>query len=161
MPNIVVDSRERKPWTFQRQRIMRGWTTEVRRMRTADYAIGGCGEDFLIERKGAATEFAQNLQDGDLPRFRRELIRLRDCPHAHVILEFERSELRGLMGWRDTPFYLDPNRGVRRGFYAERFAELEAEFPTVQWHFAEDRGRAERLAVTLIDEYLATQGNAA
>ena len=53
--NIIIDSREQKPWEFP------GHTTAVAKLDTGDYSVKGLEDILCIERKQNTSEFAKNI----------------------------------------------------------------------------------------------------
>lgn len=83
MPSIVIkDTREQAGWEFPGM--------VIGTLHTGDYTLQGYEKDFIIERKGKLTEFANNVVD---PRFERELDRLDDFKWPFLICEFEFSDI--------------------------------------------------------------------
>ncbi len=79
---IVVDSREQAPFTFERF----GARTERRCLCSGDYAIAGHEVEFAVERKRLGEMFA--MAGRERARFERELERLATYPAgAAVVIE--------------------------------------------------------------------------
>jgi hypothetical protein len=141
---ILVDSRERRPWQFER--------SITRKLDEGDYALAELPPKlFAIERKATPTEWHGNLLDKS-GRFRRELDRLKAYATAAVILEFTADE------WKA---YDPVARGMRvNAKYLRSLAyRLEEDYPTIQYIYA---GRdARQVALDMMDEVWAACGGVA
>lgn len=135
--NVVVDSSEKRPYTFRRY-VESGRVLLLRaNLRTGDYSVKGLENLIAVERK--SKEDAYGSVAGGRARFLREFVRLSRMRFAAVVVESsilgffhppERSRMnplsafQTLLGW-----------GVRFG---------------VQVHFAGDRHLAEALTFNLL-----------
>ena len=79
---VVVDTRERTPWTFEGQR---GVTLERAKLDSGDYSIRGLEHRVAIERKSLDDWTGTVLRER--ARFYRELERLRAFDFRCVIVE--------------------------------------------------------------------------
>lgn len=77
---LIVDTREQTPWTFGDD-----IATVRRGLPSGDYAIEGHEAVAVVERKSLA-DFVGCCTAGR-DRFVRELVRLREMPHAWVVVE--------------------------------------------------------------------------
>lgn len=76
LPNIIIDTRERKPYIFGLKSIKKG-------LKTGDYSLEGYEDRIVVERKGRA-----DIEScWHKARFKRELERLSEIPHSFLILE--------------------------------------------------------------------------
>lgn len=94
MYHVKKDSREQEAgtgWTFSPTKNCSGTTTE--KLDTGDYTIVGYEDLFVIERKGALTEWAHNVNEA---RFDKEMQRLEKFRWPFIILEFT---LQDLLNW--------------------------------------------------------------
>lgn len=93
MYHVIRDSREQENngWVFSPSKNCEGMTTQ--KLKTGDYTIKGYEKDIIVERKGALTEWAHNVNE---KRFERELERLEEFRWPFIILEFT---LQDLMKW--------------------------------------------------------------
>jgi len=78
---VIVDTREQVPWTFEGQ----GISTVVRRLEAGDYSIAGLERRVAIERKSLDDWTGTVLRDR--ARFYRELALLRSYDFRCVIVE--------------------------------------------------------------------------
>lgn len=88
---VLVDSRERAPWTFEGQ----GIETEVVTLETGDYSLPGLEHRVAIERKSIDDWTGTVMRERS--RFYRELERLRAFQFRAVIVE---ASVREIMGGR-------------------------------------------------------------
>ncbi len=87
---ILRDSREKlnHGWMFEEDDFIK--RTNIYSLPTGDYTIRGYENDFIIERKGSTSEFANNIFE---ERFERELVRLEEFKHPFIVLEFSFEDL--------------------------------------------------------------------
>ena len=85
---VIRDTREKGGWYFDASSTCIG--TEVKKLDTGDYTLDGFQSTFVIERKGAVSEFARNLTQD---RFMAEIKRLQDITHPFILLEFNMADL--------------------------------------------------------------------
>lgn len=123
---ILVDSHERYPWTFNHQQV----TTRRRGLPAGDYAVA-VGEDIVasVERK-SLVDLVASLTSGKLTYLLAELASLR---HAAVVVEDRYSQVFAL-------------ERVRPAVVAEAIAECHARFPQVPVVFTETRPLAQEWA---------------
>lgn len=91
MYHVIKDTREQEGgggWIFSKTKNCTGHTIQT--LKTGDYTIVGYENDFIIERKGALTEWAHNINE---KRFERELERLEQFRWPFIILEFTLAQL--------------------------------------------------------------------
>ena len=86
---IITDTREQTPWEFDFEHTV---AQEIGTIKTGDYAVKGFEDKLCIERKGCIEEFANNLGK-EFDRFKRELVRMEQFPHAFIICEFPLKDL--------------------------------------------------------------------
>jgi hypothetical protein len=126
---ILVDTRERYPWRFGRQR---GVSLERRALPVGDYAIeapGGHGLAAVVERKSLA-DLAGSLVDGSLNYLLAELAAM---PRAAVVVE---DRYAGV-------FKLEH---VQPGFVADLLGALAVRYPAVPIVFCDTRPLAQEWA---------------
>lgn len=85
---VVVDTRERTPWTFEGQA---GITTTRAKLDAGDYSVVGLERRVAIERKSLEDWLGTVLRDR--ARFYRELERLRSYDFRCVMIESSVSEI--------------------------------------------------------------------
>jgi hypothetical protein len=125
---ILVDTRERYPWRFGRQRAV---STERRALPAGDYAVAAPGGELaaVVERK-TLDDLAGSLADGSLGYLLAELAAL---PRAAVVVE---DRYAGV-------FKLEH---VRPGFVADLLGVLAVRYPAVPIVFCDTRPLAQEWA---------------
>ena len=93
MANIIVDSREKQPYTFKDNFI-------VAKLDTGDYSLEGYENIFTVDRKATVSELAGNLTTA---RFKRELERMKSFKHAYLLLEFSFDDILRFPYGSDIP----------------------------------------------------------
>jgi hypothetical protein len=149
---VIRDSREKagNGWQFRKSAKCSGMVT--RTLKTGDYSITGLDDpagmySVIIERKGSIGELVNNLSKADLPRFERELTRMKEFTWAYVVLEFDLDTLMrwpatsGLGGWK--------RRQIRTtgAYILKVLLQVMARHPHVHWVFAGEHGQAVALAL--------------
>lgn len=81
MLKIVVDTREKKPYTFKGHIIKR------RALESGDYSLLGYTKKIIIERKSLADLFGTITVKKNLIRFTKELERLRKIPYWFILVD--------------------------------------------------------------------------
>jgi ERCC4 domain len=134
---ILVDTRERYPWRFGRQR---GVTLERRALPAGDYAVEAPGGELaaVVERK-TLQDLAGSLVDGSLSYLLAELAAL---PRAAVVVE---DRYGGL-------FKLEH---VRPGFVADLLGALAVRYPAVPVVFCDTRPLAQEWAYRFLGAAVA------
>ena len=90
LPLIIVDTREKKPWRFNRTDNCRG--TISQKLNVGDYSVQGIESVVTIERKGSVSELYGNLGKGRT-RFFAEIERMGDMKYKFVVCEFTFGQL--------------------------------------------------------------------
>ena len=140
---ILVDTRERYPWRFGRQR---GVTLERRALPAGDYAVQAPGGELaaVVERK-TLQDLAGSLVDGSLSYLLAELAAL---PRAAVVVE---DRYGGL-------FKLEH---VQPGFVADLLGALAVRYPAVPVVFCDTRPLAQEWAYRFLGAAVAELRRAA
>ncbi len=92
---IIVDTREQRPWTFEGERP--AFTLTRAKLESGDYSVAGFERRIAIERK-SIDDFCGTVLN-DRPRFYAELERLRAYDFRAVIVE---ASVREIMAGRYT-----------------------------------------------------------
>jgi ERCC4-type nuclease len=143
---IIVDRRERLPWTWERQRRHGAQlTTRTATLPTGDYTLPRLKNRFVIERKGGA-DLAQSCTTSH-DRFKREHQRMaaiiRKGGFACVLVE------DSLLGVCDKADRHRPGNGKRvQGTHTAWLLAYG-----VPWIFAGSRQEAEHIALDLLSKY--------
>jgi hypothetical protein len=140
---VLVDTRERYPWRFGRQR---GVTLERRALPAGDYAVQAPGGELaaVVERK-TLQDLAGSLVDGSLSYLLAELAAL---PRAAVVVE---DRYGGL-------FKLEH---VQAGFVADLLGALAVRYPAVPVVFCDTRPLAQEWAYRFLGAAVAELRRAA
>lgn len=88
MVKIIIDTREKTPWTFEGQK---GITTERATLKSGDYSIEGFEQRVAVERKSLDDWIGSVMRER--ARFYRELERLRAFDFRCVIIEASTRDL--------------------------------------------------------------------
>lgn len=127
--SIAVDHRERYPWKFPHQHA----SMERRELPVGDYGVF-FGDRLVaaVERK-STTDLMNAISSGTL---RMQLAELSSLPRGILVVEGRLSDL----------VKARKEAGVSAGWLLNLVAALQAEYPNVQWFFAETRGIAQDIA---------------
>lgn len=127
--SIAVDHRERYPWKFPRQHA----SMERRELPVGDYGVF-FGDRLVaaVERK-SMTDLTNAISSGTL---RMQLAELSSLPRGILVVEGRLSDL----------VKAEKEVGVSAGWLLNVVAALQAEYPGVQWLFAETRSIAQDMA---------------
>ena len=121
---VVKDTREQQGWNFHAGKACAGM--EVGTLKTGDYSLRGMETLLTIERKGSVEEFAGNVTQA---RFERELERMRDYPHAFLVLEFTMDDLLKFPYGGNIPRHKLPYIRVKGPFLMRRLMEIQVHYP--------------------------------
>jgi hypothetical protein len=121
---VVKDTREQQGWNFHVGKACAGM--EVGTLKTGDYSLRGLETLLTIERKGSVEEFAGNVTQA---RFERELERMRDYPHAFLVLEFTMDDLLRFPYGGNIPHSKLPYIRVKGPFLMRRLMEIQVNYP--------------------------------
>lgn len=123
MFNVIVDTREQKPWTFALSSSVDNIIS--RDLKTGDYAIEGLEDILCIERKANVAEFAGNITE---KRFTRELIRMEKFPYKFIILEFNYYAIDQYPMGSQIPKRLHAGIKVTGGFIMKFISEIQVKY---------------------------------
>ncbi|HHV53898.1 MAG TPA: hypothetical protein GXX55_00355 [Firmicutes bacterium] len=127
--SIAVDHRERYPWRFPRQHAQ----IERRELPVGDYGVFfGDSLVAVVERK-SIPDLVSAISSGTL---RMQLLELSRLPRAVLVVEGRLSDL----------MKAEKEAGISAGWLLNLSAALQAEYPNVQWIFAETRAIAQDVA---------------
>lgn len=144
---VLVDTREKQPWELSSSRVL---GREFIKLDTGDYTVEGLEDKLCIDRKASVNELAGNITQA---RFKRELERIREFPHAFIILEASAQDVF------DYPHSADLPPAVRKkirinGNYLMRCLnrmQIKYGFNVI---YAGNRENAQRIAVNLMEDVL-------
>jgi len=94
LPVFIRDTREHKGHGFRWIKSKNWGRMETTMLKYGDYSIKGYEKDFVVERKGSASELIGNLITEDKERFHRELEVLSTYKGAWIICEFDMKDLK-------------------------------------------------------------------
>lgn len=150
---IVVDSREQRPFAFNRlrtdakqNRLPLRIETVVRGLPTGDYSIDGLESRIALERKALGDLFSTLGQSRS--RFERELERLAALDFAAVVIEAEWSEILSASPPRSE---LNPKTIIRS------VMAWQVRWPRVHWWTVPGRDVAEHVTFRLLDRFWREQ----
>ena len=123
---VLSDTREQTPWKFIRTDYCDG--TEVATLSTGDYTLKGLEDKFVLERKGSAAEFYNNICTADKARFEREMVRLSLMPHSYIILEFTLNDILKFPHTSALPARVKKAIGNKGDYYLRRFLEIQTQY---------------------------------
>ncbi len=146
MINIIVDTREKTPWTFSRFQKIK---TISRKLDTGDYSIVGFEDTLCVERKRSVSELAQNVTQ---ERFDRVLERMSEFPHSYLLFEFTQEEVAKFPKGSKLPWKVRRRIRTRGPFILKRLAEIQEQYPDLQIIYCDDKRGAERIAINIIRE---------
>lgn len=148
---VLVDTREKQPWELSSSRVL---GREFIKLDTGDYTVEGLEDKLCIDRKASVNELAGNITQ---VRFKKELERIREFPHAFIILEASAQDVF------DYPHSADLPAAVRKkirinGNYLMRCLnrmQIKYGFNVI---YAGNRENAQRIAVNLMEDVLELYG---
>lgn len=148
---VLVDTREKQPWELSSGRVL---GREFIKLDTGDYTVEGLEDKLCIDRKASVNELAGNVTQA---RFKRELERIKEFPHAFIILEASAQDVF------DYPHTADLPPAVRKkikisGNYLMRCLnrmQIKYGFNVI---YAGNRENAQRIAVNLMEDVLELYG---
>jgi DNA excision repair protein ERCC-4 len=147
---ILVDDREKLPYSFlciKADKKDGGGVIQIATQRThlqtGDYSLLGHESRISVEKKSLSDLYSTLGQGRD--RFVRELERMAEIPHAHVVVEAEWSTILNNPPPRSS---LNP-KTVYRSVLA-----WVARYPSVHWWTMPDRAHAEVTTFRILERYL-------
>lgn len=144
---VIVDTREKLPWEMNSARVL---GREIEKLDTGDYTVKGLEDKLCIDRKASVSELAQNITT---KRFIRELERIKEFPHAFLILEFSASDIFDFPHSADLPEAVKNRIRVNGNFLMRCLSRLQIKYD-FNIIFAGSRSNAERIAVNLMEDVL-------
>jgi ERCC4-type nuclease len=144
---VIVDTREKQPWELNSSRVL---GREVTKLDTGDYTVEGIEDKLCIDRKASVSELAQNITT---KRFVNELKRIKEFPHAFLILEFSASDIFNFPHSADLPPAVKKRIRVNGNFLMRCLSRLQIKYD-FNIIFAGNRSNAERIAVNLMEDVL-------
>lgn len=117
--NIIVDTREKYPYEFKRDK----WCADIitQKLDTGDYSAEGLEHLLCIERKRTVSEIAQNLTT---ERFERELERMAEYPYRYILCEFSWEDVWAFPYNGELPRTIARKIRVKGHFLVSKLLEL-------------------------------------
>lgn len=144
---VVVDTREKQPWELASGRVL---GREFRKLETGDYTVAGFEDILCIDRKASVSELATNVNQ---KRFKKELERMKEIPHAYLILEANLSEVLEYPHNSNLPPHVKSKIRMNGSFLLRCLTRMEIKYG-FNVIFAGSRYYAERIALCLMEDVL-------
>jgi len=138
--NIIVDTREQKPWTFA------SCNTVKKKLDTGDYSIEGLEHLLCIERKNSVSEIANNISES---RFKDELQRMSDYLYKFILLEFNLQDVLNYPRGSSVPPKLWSKIKIRPPYILKFLTELQTKH-NIHVIFCDNPIAAEEMAFSII-----------
>lgn len=124
---VIRDTREKekKGWYFHNDGMCLGTIDE--KMDEGDYTLYGYEDRLCIERKGAVTEFAQNLTQS---RFYKELERMERYDFPFLLLEFTMNDIVDYPNTIMLPKRVKDKIKVTGKFLLKKIIEIDMKYKT-------------------------------
>jgi ERCC4-type nuclease len=144
---VIVDTREKQPWNLNSSRVL---GREIAKLDTGDYTVEGVEDKLCIDRKASVSELAQNITT---KRFANELKRIKEFPHAFLILEFSADDIFNFPESADLPPAVKKKIRVNGNFLMRCLSRMQIKYD-FNIIFAGNRSNAERIAINLMEDVL-------
>lgn len=138
--NIIVDTREQKPWTFA------SCNTVKKKLDTGDYSIEGLENLLCIERKNSVSEIANNISE---PRFKEELDRMGQYLYKFIILEFSLQDVLNYPRGSNVPPRIWSKIKIRPPYILKFLTELQTKH-NIHVLFCDNPTAAAEMAFSII-----------
>ena len=148
---VLVDTREKNPWELISQRVI---GREFLKLDTGDYTVSGLEDKLCIDRKANVNEIAGNITQ---KRFIKELERIRDFPHAFLILEANAQDIFDYPHTADLPPKIKAKIRINGNYLMRCLSRMQIEYG-FNLIFAGNRENAQRIAVNLMEDILKKYG---
>lgn len=140
--DIIIDTREQKPWTFENATDSIVVNTYREKLDTGDYTVRGLEPILTIERKASVGELVGNISES---RFKNELDRLLSYKYRYLFLEFD---FQDVFRWDDVSQYLtlsNSQRKITSKFIMRYMSDIQTKYdiPIVfctNWFYAQRYG---------------------
>jgi hypothetical protein len=138
--NIVVDTREQKPWAFAE------CNTVHKKLDTGDYSIEGLENFLCIERKNSVSEIANNISE---QRFRDEIERMSNYLYKFILLEFSLQDVLDYPKGSNVPPKMWSKIKIRPLYILKFLTELQIK-DNIHVIFCDRPAAAEQMAFSII-----------
>lgn len=139
--NIIIDTREQKPWDFNDN-----FNITKAKLDTGDYSIDGLEKFLCIERKSSVNEVSNNITE---KRFKDVLERMGDYQHRHMLFEFDLVDILNFPRNSGIPQRLWKNLRITPLYLLKFITEINTIYG-VHTHFCGNRNNAQALAVSIM-----------
>jgi ERCC4-type nuclease len=139
--NIVVDTREQKPWDFNDS-----FNITKAKLDTGDYSIEGLEHLVCIERKSSVNEVSNNITE---KRFKDVLDRMAGFPHPHILFEFDLHDILNFPHNSGIPQRLWKNLRISPLFLLKYITEINTIYG-IHTHFCGNRENAQAIAISIM-----------
>ncbi len=137
---VLIDTREKQPWTFTSSRI--------HKLDTGDYSLPFLHNDVCIERKKTVSELAGNVTK---KCFWREMERMSEFKHKVFVCEFAEGDIAPFPSGAGIPRYLRNKVRVKGPFILSCINRIRYEF-NISVEFFLNRRMAELFAKNWLQE---------
>jgi len=149
---VLVDTREKNPWELHSSRVL---GREFTKLDTGDYTVPGFENILCIDRKANVNELAGNISQA---RFKKELERIKDIPHAFIILEATLQDVLDYPHTADLPAKIRKKIRMNGNFLLRCLNRMQIKYG-FNIIYAGNRENAQRIAVNLMQEVLELYGS--
>lgn len=139
--NIIVDTREQKPWDFNDN-----FNITKAKLDTGDYSVEGLEDILCIERKSSVNEVSNNITE---KRFKDVLDRMAGYPHAHILFEFDLYDILQFPHNSGIPPKLWKNLRITPLYLLKYITEINTVYG-IHTHFCGNRTNAQSLAISIM-----------
>jgi hypothetical protein len=138
--NIIIDTREQKPWAFAACNTVR------KKLDTGDYSIEGLENMLCIERKNSVSEIANNMSEA---RFKDELDRMSNYLYKFILLEFSLQDVLNYPKGSNVPPRMWSKIRIKPLYILKYLTELQTKY-NIHVVFCGNPAAAEEMAFSII-----------
>lgn len=142
MLEIIVDTREKHPWTFDMEDDVK---VINKGLPFGDYMVKGI-DDFVVERKATSAELYYNVVKHK-DRFFREMERLTSISRPYIICEFPQSRIYEFPENSGIPLKTQAKLKAGKKFFASQINKIEN--MGIPFLFCRDKYEAEDVFLTI------------
>ena len=143
--SVLIDTREKQPWELEDPNII---DREFLKLDTGDYTVRGLEDKICIDRKKSVNELAINIHQN---RFKDELERVREFPHAYIIIEASLRDVIEYPKTADLPTKVKKKIRTNGTFLMNCLTRMEIEYG-FNIIFGHDRYYSQKIAISLMRE---------
>ena len=149
MIDIIVDTREQKPFLFKSYGDVRVIRQKVD---TGDYVCPSIEHIVTIDRKDSTSELYENFTS-DFKRFTKELERMRSIEFCYFVCSFPYSYLQEFPKNSTIPYYRWKLLRGNAAFMRKRVRETEEQYPNIKFIFCANDIEAEGAVYQILKEH--------